>query len=184
MPLTYYETTIAQNDVPNSLGPTFSYGFPAIPGNLASGTTALFTGGVVHLMPFFVQSRVVAQQLWWINGTGPMAGSIHMGIYDDTYTRLVTSGAVAVSGTNVVQSADIADTTLERGTYYLAWMIYLGAGTNRHGAVTVSPTLWARAYGCVQVTGQTSLPASFVRSGNAYNQGNMPICGLAYRSFV
>lgn len=184
MPLTFYQTTIAQNEMPNSVGPTFSFGIPAINGNMASGTTQLMTGSTIHFLPFYVQTRVIAQQLWWINGTGPMGGSIHMGIYDDAGTRLVTSGAVAISGTNVVQAADITDTTLERGTYHLAWLLVSGLSTNRHGAVVINPTLWPRVYGCVSLGGQSSLPASFTRTGNGYNQGFMPICGLSYRSFV
>ena len=184
MPLTYYATTDPQNEMPNSVGQSFSFGLAAQAANMASGNAALLpTNGVLHLLPFYVQTRSVAQQLWWINGALPLTGAVRMGIYDDTYTLLV-SGSASVSGSNQTQTIDITDTTLQRGTYYLAWLLSSSLGTNKHAALSTNPASWPRIFGCVQLTGQTSLPSTFTRAGNGYAQTVMPLCGVAYRSFI
>lgn len=70
----------------------------------------------------YVPSVCVAKRMWWANGA-TVSGNVEAGIYlDGGYkpgAKLITTGSVAQATINVVQFADITDTTLTPGLYWL-----------------------------------------------------------------
>lgn len=74
--------------------------------------------GLVIFVPFWVPEPFLATKMFW--GVGAAAGNIDAGIYNTDQTRVLSCGTTAAAGSSVLQSVDITDTTLARGTYYLA----------------------------------------------------------------
>jgi hypothetical protein len=69
-------------------------------------------------MPFSLQEARVVKQGFVV--VAVPSGNIDMGIFAIDGTRLVSSGSVAVAGTNTIQVIDFADTLLNPGYYYHA----------------------------------------------------------------
>lgn len=75
-------------------------------------------------VPVSVPSVCVARRMWWCNGaTVNAANNIEAGIYRDggfkPGAKLITTGSVAQGTLNQLQFADITDTTLTPGLYWL-----------------------------------------------------------------
>lgn len=70
-------------------------------------------------MPVTVNTTVTVYKMAWINGV-TVGGNVDVGIYDSTGAWIVSSGATATSGASAIQVADITDTTLTPGNYFLA----------------------------------------------------------------
>lgn len=64
----------------------------------------------------------MAVKLFAVNGTA-VSGNVDIGIYDESGTRLVSSGSVAQTGTSVIQIFDITDTLLGVGLFFLAMAV-------------------------------------------------------------
>lgn len=72
-----------------------------------------------YYFPIVLDYAFEAKRVWWVNGGTSVAGNFDVGIYTSDGTKLVSSGSTARSGTNTVQFADITDTILAPGRYYL-----------------------------------------------------------------
>ena len=94
------------------------------------GSTAWGTANLALYAPVLVPRRIVVVKLALSNG-GTADGNIDLGIYDESGTLLVSTGAVAQSGTDTEQVRDIADTTLGPGVYYLGVSLSSAAGRTR-----------------------------------------------------
>jgi hypothetical protein len=75
-------------------------------------------------LPILVQSTCVARRLWWANGATVSASyNIDCGIYRDAGhkpgTLLVSAGSTAQGTASTVQFADVTDTLLAPGRYWL-----------------------------------------------------------------
>lgn len=72
-------------------------------------------------VPFSLPVAATLRKVWWGNG-GTLSGNADCGVYSSfegqPKTLLVSSGATALSGTNAVQSVDVADTPLDAGVLY------------------------------------------------------------------
>lgn len=78
-------------------------------------------------VPFSVETTLTVYQIAWLNGT--VSGNIDVGIYDDAQTLLVAYGTGnGQSGASVPQFADVADTSLPPGTYYMAMVLNNASG--------------------------------------------------------
>lgn len=77
--------------------------------------TALF-------VPFTVRSLYLVRKFWWANGAA-VAGNVDCGVYSMGGARLLSTGAIAQSGTSVLQSAVPTagpPWQLLPGSYYMA----------------------------------------------------------------
>lgn len=70
-------------------------------------------------LPIMVPFPLTVYKMAWANGA-TVAGNVDVGIYDVNGARLVSTGMVAMAGVSVLQVADIADTALLPGNYFLA----------------------------------------------------------------
>lgn len=86
-------------------------------GNAAATNT---WSGTAYFMPFVVHRTVTIKRLACLNGA-TIEGKVEMAIYNESYSQIVTSGAVNQSGANTQQVFDITDTDLVPGLYYLGF---------------------------------------------------------------
>jgi hypothetical protein len=73
--------------------------------------------------PVWVPRPTIITKLGW--NVGPTSsGNMDVGVYDENFVKVVSTGSIAVSATtNAVQEFDIADTLLQPGAYYLAMSV-------------------------------------------------------------
>lgn len=115
------------------------------------------TANRIYAMPMVVRSPVVVKKLGWRNGTITTPVNVDVGIYD-FYTRqaVVRIGGVQVSVPSSIEWADVSDTPLRPGHYYMAFVAD-GTGTNFYYWY---PTALARIAGCGYISDTWPLPAT------------------------
>lgn len=74
-------------------------------------------------IPFRVAGIAIATKIFWYNGATVGTNSVDVGIYDAQGNKLVSSGSTLTAGVSSLQSADITDTTLRRGLYFMAMAV-------------------------------------------------------------
>ena len=88
--------------------------------NLSFNASAVWpSANMAIYQPVIVHVSTTVLQLAWANGA-TVSGNVDVGVYDSAFTRLVSSGSTAQSGTSVPQFVNITDLYLAVGTYYLA----------------------------------------------------------------
>ena len=135
-------------------------------------------------IPFRVWESTTVIKLGWLNGSG-VGGNTDVALYDNNWTRLVSTGSTACTGSNAQQWVDTADTTLSPGVQYYA-------------ALNHSSTTASQCYGHnsgyilgfqllaglkVQAVGATALPDPFVPADPA-GVVNIPVILMLTRSGV
>lgn len=84
-----------------------------------NGNGAWPTANRAFVVQMVVESPVTVTQMA-VGNAATVAGNLSVGIYDQQFSRLVTSGAVAMAGATAAQVFDITDTALNPGVYYFA----------------------------------------------------------------
>lgn len=103
-------------------GSIWSVGSEVAAAGAGGGASAAWpSANRIIYIPFYVNQKCLARKISWINGTA-VAGNVTVGIYNSALGRLVTSGTIAQSGVSSVQTADITDTDLSPGTYWMAML--------------------------------------------------------------
>jgi hypothetical protein len=155
-----------------SIDSAYSAGGPAIGFSLGVGTGTWPTANLAIFLPLSLPSPFRVLSGWWING-GTVAGNVDVGVYGLDGSLIVSAGSTAQSGTNVPQSATLAETLLSPGAYYLAMSASsTSAIFQRH-----SYTNGQQAYGTLQAASQLPLATlpTFATPANSYQ----PIFGIA-----
>ena len=75
------------------------------------------TANLAFYMPIVVDSLIVVQKVAWVNGA-TAAGNFDVGIYNSALVKLASTGAVAQTGTSVLQVATLS-VTLPPGNYHV-----------------------------------------------------------------
>lgn len=121
----------------------------------AYNTTTGVLGGANRAIyiPVQLNASITAYQIAWING-GVASGNVDVGIYNSSFTRLVSSGPVAQGTINVVQAADIADTALTADTYYIG--LAVTSATAQFRSYSASTASILRSHGIAIQDGLTS----------------------------
>jgi hypothetical protein len=83
------------------------------------------TSDLAIYVPVRVKRRVVVVKLHV--GTGSASGNLDVGVYNESGTRLVSSGTTAQASSG--QTVDVTDTTIGPGLYYLALVADNTTGT-------------------------------------------------------
>ncbi len=107
-----------------------------------AASTAWPSANAAIYVPFVVTQTITVKRMFTSNGL-TAAGNIDIGIYKEDGTRVVSMGPTAMSGTNVVQTFNVADTVLTPGRYYLALVGSDGTATfysSSLGSVTRAAT--------------------------------------------
>lgn len=97
--------------------PEFSIGAASI--DPAAASTAWFSANDPCAYPFRLSEPTTVRKLGWVNGTAA-GGGVDIGVYSDSFVRLVSTGAQTGSGNSLWQWFDVTDTTLAAGKYFLA----------------------------------------------------------------
>jgi hypothetical protein len=139
--------------------------------------------GMVVYVPFWVPESVTFTKMWWANGTA-VAGNYDVGIYATDGTLLVSSGSTAAANANNLQSVDITDTTVARGTYYMA-IVSDTSGTTQKIMSALPAAGIPQSFGLLQQASVTlplatnASPATFAKYASAF----VPLFGVqAYRT--
>jgi hypothetical protein len=147
--------------------------------NSGSPTAAAWpSANLAIYIPMAIDRPEVITALWVYNGS--VNGNIDIGVYDEDYNRLVSTGAVAQSGANTIQSVDITDYAIAPGLYYMGLSLSSGTGQVFRSAAVSLP--YVRAFGVTQEASAHPLPATatFAALANHY----VPVFGMAFRSPV
>lgn len=157
----------------NSLGPNLSGA------NLTwSGTGAWPAANRALYVPFTVPETYNAQKMFVYNGTH--SGNADIGIYDESWNRLVSTGSTASSGDGALQEFDITDTLLYRGRYYFGLAFDNGTVTIRR--VTTGAAALCSAWGMAQQATAFALPSTAIPA--IISSDYIPLVGIAGRTLV
>lgn len=136
-------------------------------------------------IPFRLSQGCTVVQLGWVNGGGTMTDSVDIGIYDTGWNRLVSGGGAARSGASAWQWADVADTELSPGKYYLAMsnngttannVQFFGTGSNWGQTITLA---WLGCYD--SATDAYPLPNPLTNMVAVATFPRMPVWGIQTR---
>lgn len=118
-------------------------------------TNAWTTANMACYIPFVLEVPVTVYQIGVENGA-TLGGAFDVGIYDNGGNKKVSSGSVTQAGASAIQLANITDTPLDPGRYYMAM------STNSTTA-TYRSSVFARHFrtcGCQQQGTAFVLPAT------------------------
>lgn len=140
-------------------------------------TTTWPASNLALFMPILISYLFTAKLIFWTNGATVGTNSVDAGIYTSEGNLLVSSGSTLTSGVSVLQSADITDTVLIPGLYYLAMAMN---GTTDTVAESNLPTPIPRAVGSYEQTTAFTLPstATFAVSSRSF----MPFIGITSKA--
>lgn len=136
--------------------------------------------------PFVLETQTTFYKGFWVNGSGTIGGNREVGIWDDSYNKIVTTGAIAASGTSVPQAsvfASSATPTLGPGQYYIGMACSVTTTGNQfRWPVTTIGAGIQQGLGCWKQASITlgSLAAT-ATPGDITNIA-FPVCGLITRS--
>jgi hypothetical protein len=126
--------------------------------SVVSASVNFVTASLAVFVPFGIPEPVTITKLGWGNGN-PVAGNLDAGIYDESGTRIVSTGSTAQLTTDVLQVVDVTDTLLARGRYYLALASDTSGATQKvHAAIPAKGV--GQSLGLLQMAAAFVLPAS------------------------
>ncbi len=146
----------------------------------SASATAWPTANKGIFVPLRVSQTVTAVKMWVYNG-GAVSGNLDMGIYDESYARLVSLGPTAQSGTNIIQEFDIADTVLSPGRYYMA-LVSSSASSQVMGRLAGIGSADWKALGLFEQASVGTLPATATPAVITANL--LPLFGISLRTLV
>lgn len=115
------------------------------------------TANLATLFPFLLPGDRTITKMAVFNSTA-VSGNFDVGIYDEQFNRVVSSGSTAQTGTTAIQVVDIADTFMKAGTYYLAFVADNITGLYNRTTGISAPIL--RTVGVVQMATAFVLPTT------------------------
>lgn len=72
-----------------------------------------------YFIPFYLPGPAVLQRIGWGNGA-TVSGNVDAGLFRYDGTRLRTTGSTPQSGSDAIQTVDVADFEVTPGLYYMA----------------------------------------------------------------
>ena len=113
----------------------------------------------------------------FVHNGATINGSWDVGIYDQEWKLMVSTGSVTQAGTNAVQEQDITDITIGPGLYYAAFAF--SSATAAYFSSTVAGPL--AGTGCNFMLSAFPLPATFTSGGLT---SAVPLFGFSQRTLV
>lgn len=132
-------TLVSTFDVPSEWA-MFTHANSAISGTWIANTYIVYE-------PIVIQRRVLARAMWWANGA-TVTSNMGAAIYTDHATDhkpdrlLVQTASTAQSGTDQMQVADITDTVLVPGIYWLALCATSVSSTIYRVSMSIAYSAW------------------------------------------
>lgn len=137
-------------------------GWAGLQGGVASAWSSARSAApnVAVFIPIIVPEDVTVRKITLLNG-GNRAGTVDVGIYDEAFNRLVSSGPIAPPGVNGgIGEYNIADTLITKGRKYLAYVASSSDMTFYHPTVASALTSHAATMLGLMTQGAASpLPA-------------------------
>lgn len=136
----------------------------AVSGAAASVSGAWTTANTAVAFPFWVYESVTVYKIGFQNGSAA-GGNSDVGIYNASWSLLVSTGSVTRTGNNAVQWVDVTDTALSPNTqYYIAANHSQTTSNNVAGWPASTNTANILTLGGLKqmAVGATTLPATFV----------------------
>lgn len=127
-------------------------------------------------IPVAIDRYETITQLWTWNGT--VNGNIDIGLYDENFNLLVSTGSVAMSGANTVQAVNITDYSIGPGLYFTA--LACSSATASFVRSSVISVGYMRAHGLVEQASAIPLPS--VATPVALSSQYAPVFGLSFRA--
>jgi hypothetical protein len=143
----------------------------------AWASAAIGTANLAIYVPFVIESEATFVKAFWLNGA-TAAGNVDVALYSNEGSKIVGLATPVAQGTiNVLQEADITDTTVGPGRYYIALSTSLSTATFFAKAPTVVGAL--ASFGYAQQTSAHALPATATMALSTTQF--IPMFGLARR---
>lgn len=138
-----------------------------------SGSIQIGVTNDARLSPIYLPYGVLVTKLVWCQ-TGQGTGNIDIGIYDETFNRVVSLGSTATPAAGVIES-DIADTYLSPGLYWTAFAVSVGNSSSQMGWTAIDSNQ-TRGMSVLQVSSAFPLPTSLTPS--TYSTTSHMLIGL------
>jgi len=133
---------------------------------------------VTRYVPFYLSQSILVAKMFVYNGT-VVDGNIDLGIYDKSGKKLMSTGSVAQSGTEVLQVLDITGPRIGPGNFYIALGNSSGNAKFHQVSVGSEQNLWI-----IGVLDEQTFPlpnqATFTPMGLCY----VPFFGLSIRTVI
>jgi hypothetical protein len=131
------------------------------------------TANLLFAYPVSITEPYRIRRFFIVNGSLTMTGNIDIGVYDEAFVRLVSTGATAQAGAGTLQQI-AADYTLNPGRYYIACSPSSGS-SSFHRYVSVGNV--GKTQGCWQQSNAHPLPATATPA--TWTNGTMLIFGIS-----
>jgi hypothetical protein len=115
------------------------------------------TANLAVWMPMMVWMPVKIDQVFILNGSS-VTGNVDVGIYNRSYSLLVSTGATAVAGTSAYQFIAVTETTLNEGLHYFA--VSCSSSSNRMSMQVTLAAGLSSYYGILQEASAHPLPST------------------------
>jgi hypothetical protein len=113
-------------------------------------------------VPVYLQNRFTVARFVVLNGSNA-TGSVDVGLYGSSGTKLISTGTTARAVTNVAQYIDVTDQSFPPGAYYLA--LVGSSTTGQYMRTTAASNCFVQAGGyLLEDLGSTVLPSSMTPS--------------------
>lgn len=159
---------------PESLGPMHRQLFNASPANVAYASA----NRAVYIPVLIPQRATFVKAFWWNGAT--VAGNVDVGLYDDAWSRIASTGSTAQSGANSLQEVDITDFAVPPGRYYLAFAS--SDATATFSTVAAPDALRMPSIGAAQEA--SALPLPVTATPAVITQTIIPIYGFSRRTHL
>lgn len=139
--------------------------------------TTLWPGANLAIyMPMRLPVSYAMVRAYVVNG-GAVSGNFDIGIYNQDFTKVISSGSTAQAGVNATQYVTLS-TTLAAGSYYLC--LAFDNGTAQVFAAGGMPANTSRLMGILQQAAAFVLPNPIVPASPA--NAFWPLCGITRAS--
>lgn len=143
----------------------------------APASTAWGTANLAIHVPVNIPVATTFTHAFLCNGA-TASGNIDIGVYDEAWNRVMSTGSVAQSGTSTLQIVDITDILLGPGRYYLALALSSGTGTT----IAFASGTAAHGAGLGYAQQASALPLPATATPARFAQTFLPIFGLSRRA--
>lgn len=130
-------------------------------------------------VPFVLMSPITVAAMWVLNG-GTASGNLDIGVYDQSGTKLVSTGSTAQSGTTAIQVVSVTATRLAPGRFYLALAMDGTTGTVLKLSLTAGYT---KHFGIAEMASAFALPGT-ATFASATTMTNLPAFGLSLKTGI
>lgn len=141
-------------------------------------TSATWTANQMNGYPVVVTRGITIRKLYSANGA-TASGNIDVGVYDESYNKVISSGSTAQAGAGALQEFDVADTPISAGLYYVVFALDNATGTVYRSESISTP--FHNLLGGIRQSSAFALPATLAPTAVP---SSVPFIGFSTRTLV